>query len=79
MSQNAVQSGGRPDTVTPSRANFVWCCRSDRPVKPIYEALKAKNILVRYMTYPAYGDGLRMSVGTPAEGEYLLNALRAIL
>ncbi len=68
-------------TVTPSRANFVWCRRDDRPVKPIYEALKAKNILIRYMSYPGYGDGdgLRMSVGTPAEVETLLGAVRAIL
>lgn len=66
-------------TVTPSRANFVWCRRDDRPVKPIYEALKAKNILVRYMKYDGYGDGLRISVGTPAEVEALLGELRAVL
>ncbi len=65
-------------TVTPSRANFVWC-RHEKPVKPIYEALKAKNILVRYMKYEGYGDGLRISVGTTAEVETLLGALRAIL
>lgn len=65
--------------VTPSRANFVWCRRDDRPVRPIYEALKAKNILVRYMNYEGSGDGLRMSVGTTAEVETLLNAIRTIL
>jgi histidinol-phosphate aminotransferase len=65
--------------VTPSRANFVWCRWDDRPVKPIYEALKTKNILIRYMSYPGYGDGLRISVGTPAEVETLLTALRGIL
>jgi histidinol-phosphate aminotransferase len=65
-------------TVTPSRANFVWC-RHEQPVKPMYEALKAKNILVRYMKYDGYGDGLRISVGTPAEVETLLGAIRAIL
>ena len=66
-------------TVTPSRANFVWCRRDDRPVRPIYEALKARNILIRYMSYPGSGDGLRMSVGTPAEVETLLGAIRTIL
>ena len=65
--------------VTPSQANFVWCRREDRPVKPIYEALKAKDILIRYMSYPGFGDGLRMSVGTPQEVERLLHALRAIV
>ena len=65
--------------VTPSRANFVWCRHPDRPAKPMYEALKAKNILVRYMSYAGFGDGLRISVGTPAEIETLLTELRAVL
>ena len=65
--------------VTPSQANFVWCRRADRPVKPIYEALKAKKILIRYMDYAGCGDGLRITVGTPAEIETLLAALREIV
>ncbi len=65
--------------VTPSQANFVWCRRTDRPVKPICEALKAKKILIRYMDYAGYGDGLRITVGTPAEIETLLAALREIV
>lgn len=65
--------------VTPSQANFVWCRREDKPVKPIYEALKAKKILVRYMKYPDYGDGLRISVGTSAEVERLLSELRKLV
>src|SRR5262249_36624112 len=50
--------------VTPSQANFIWCRRTDRPVKPIYEELKRRRILVRYMNYDGYGDGLRISVGS---------------
>jgi histidinol-phosphate aminotransferase len=65
--------------VTPSHANFVWCRREDRPVKPIYEALREKNILVRYMNYAGYGDGLRMTVGTTQEVERLLTELRSIM
>jgi histidinol-phosphate aminotransferase len=64
--------------VTASRANFVWCRRADRPVKPIYEALKARKILVRYMNYDGY-DGLRISVGTDAEIDRLLTELGDIL
>ena len=64
--------------VTPSHANFVWCVRRDRPVKPIYEALKAKNVLVRFMAYPS-GEGLRITVGTGPEVEQLLAELRRIL
>ncbi|MFP6619764.1 MAG: histidinol-phosphate transaminase, partial [Pirellulaceae bacterium] len=49
--------------VVPSQANFVWCTHSERPVKPLYEELKAERVLVRYMNYPGWGDGLRISVG----------------
>jgi histidinol-phosphate aminotransferase len=66
-------------TVTPSQANFVWCRRSDRPVKPIYEALKERRILVRYMNYAGYGDGLRVSVGSDAEIDLLLAELRRLV
>ncbi len=65
--------------VTPSQANFVWCQRSDRPVKPIYERLKEHRILVRYMNYPGYGDGLRISVGSDLEIDRLLAVLSDIL
>jgi histidinol-phosphate aminotransferase len=64
---------------TPSRANFVWCRRSDRAVKPIYEELKRRKILVRYMSFAGYGDGLRVSVGTDAEIDRLLAGLREIV
>ena len=73
--------------VTPSHANFLWCRRADRPVKPIYEELKRRKILVRYMSYPAGPvgapegayDGLRITVGTDAEIDRLLAELKAIL
>jgi histidinol-phosphate aminotransferase len=65
--------------VCPSRANFVWCRRADRPVKPVYEELKRRHILVRYMNYDGYGDGLRISVGTDAEVDRLLEEFKRIL
>jgi histidinol-phosphate aminotransferase len=65
--------------VTPSQANFVWCRRADRPVKPIYEELKRRMILVRYMVYEGYGDGLRITVGTDAEVDRLLQVLTALV
>jgi histidinol-phosphate aminotransferase len=60
--------------VTPSQANFVWCRRTDRPVRPIYEALKERRILIRYMSYDGYGDGLRVSVGSDSEIDQFLAA-----
>jgi histidinol-phosphate aminotransferase len=65
--------------LTPTQANFVWCRRTDLPVKPIFEALKNRNILVRYMVYDGYGDGLRITVGTDSEIEQLLNELTKII
>ncbi len=62
-----------------SRANFVWCRRNDRPVKPIYEELKRRGILVRYMNYEGGGDGLRISVGTDAEIDRLLAEMGTLL
>jgi histidinol-phosphate aminotransferase len=64
--------------VTPSHANFLWCRRTDRPVLPIAQELAHRNILVRYMNYDGY-DGLRISIGTDAEMDQLLENLRLIL
>jgi histidinol-phosphate aminotransferase len=69
--------GGLGFTVTPSHANFVWC-RREKPVKPVYEALKTAGILVRYMNYTGYGDGLRITVGTDEEIDRLLAELKRI-
>lgn len=50
--------------VTPSHANFVWCQHPDGKHRERYEFLKKNQILVRYMEFPEWGDGLRISVGT---------------
>jgi histidinol-phosphate aminotransferase len=65
--------------VVPSQANFVWCRRHDRPVRPIYEELRRRRILVRYMNYEGYGDGLRISVGTDDEVDRLLGEITRAL
>jgi histidinol-phosphate aminotransferase len=65
--------------VVSSQANFVWCRRDDRPVKPLYEELKRRQILVRYMLYEGYGDGLRISVGTDAEIDRLVGELKTLI
>jgi histidinol-phosphate aminotransferase len=75
LEQALVECGFR---VTPSQANFVWA-QHDRPVRPIYEELKRRGLLVRYMVYEGYGEGLRISVGTPQEMEEFLAELRLVL
>ncbi len=65
--------------VLPSHANFVWARRADRLVKTIYEELKKRKILVRYMNYPGHGDGLRVSVGSDPQIDRLLEEMRALI
>ena len=64
--------------VCPSQANFVWCRHPMLPVKPIYEELKRRRILVRYMVFQGYGDGLRVTVGSDGEIDQLLAEMRQI-
>ncbi|MFM9197921.1 MAG: pyridoxal phosphate-dependent aminotransferase, partial [Planctomycetia bacterium] len=61
-----------------SQANFVWCTHPERPHKPIYEALKCQGILVRFMHYAEWGDGLRITVGTDDEIDAFLACIRTI-
>jgi histidinol-phosphate aminotransferase len=62
-----------------SQANFVWNPHSSVPVKPLYEKLKAAGVLVRYMNYAGWGDGLRISVGTDEQIDGCLNLLRGMV
>lgn len=65
--------------VTPSSANFVWCRHVSGRHRALYESLKERGILVRYMKYPDYGDGLRITVGTETEIDRLLEVLQSLL
>jgi len=60
--------------VYPSQANFVWCRRREG-VRTIFEELKRRKILVRHMVYEGYGEGLRISIGTDAQIDRLLEEL----
>ncbi|HUG90809.1 MAG TPA: histidinol-phosphate transaminase [Planctomycetaceae bacterium] len=72
--------------VVDSQANFVWATRPEGGHRRMYEALKERRILVRYMQFPEAGpdadslvDGLRISIGTDEETDPLLEALRDIV
>lgn len=58
-----------------SQANFVWSPHPNLPLRPLYERLKAERILVRYMDYAGWGDGLRISVGNDEQIDACLAAL----
>jgi histidinol-phosphate aminotransferase len=61
-----------------SQANFVWCTHAERPHRPIYEALKAQGILIRFMNYAGWGDGLRITVGTDDEIDAFLAVMKTL-
>lgn len=66
-------------SVIPSQANFVWCTHPTRPVQPLYEELKSNRVLVRYMNYPGWSDGLRISVGTDEQVDACTALLKMML
>ena len=66
-------------TAIDSQANFIWCTHPTKPLKPMYEHLKSGGILVRYMPYAGWGEGLRISVGTEQQLEACLMLLAEAL
>src|SRR5262249_29519102 len=65
--------------VVDSQANFVWCTHATQPVEPIYRELKQAGILVRYMLYAGWGDGLRITVGTDEQVNACLAQLQSLV
>jgi histidinol-phosphate aminotransferase len=63
--------------VYPSHANFVLARKRGENLKPVYEKLKRRGILVRYFDAPGLQDCLRITVGAPKEVQALLNELAA--
>jgi len=62
-----------------SQANFVWNPHPRLPVRPLYERLKREGVLVRYMDYAAWGDGLRISVGSDDQIDVCLALLESMI
>jgi histidinol-phosphate aminotransferase len=61
--------------VVDSQANFVWATHPHHPAKELYERLKMAQVLVRYMNYAGWGDGIRISVGSDDQIDALLAVL----
>jgi len=67
-----------------SQANFVWATHPDKNHQELYQALKARKVLVRFMKFPDVLDGseltgLRITVGTDDEIDCFLGILREVL
>jgi histidinol-phosphate aminotransferase len=65
--------------VPESAANFVLARKRGQDQGPVARALAARDILVRHFTSHGLGDALRITVGTDAEIDSLLSALRGIV
>jgi histidinol-phosphate aminotransferase len=63
--------------VTDSQANFVWAT-GGRPAVETFQQLKERSVFVRLMRYEGWPAGLRVSVGTDAEVDRLLEVLRGL-
>jgi len=60
--------------VPDSQSNFVWATGGP-PARETFRKLKDRKILVRMMSYPGYPEGLRITIGTDAEIDRLLENL----
>lgn len=72
--------------VAPSQSNFLWTTHPSGEHRRIYEALKAKQILIRYMKFPGIPwtadetlDGLRITIGTDADIDQLLVNMKVVI
>ncbi len=65
--------------VVDSQANFTWNVHSHFSAKALYQGLKERGVLVRYMDYPGWGDGLRITVGTDDQIELCLAAMKEMV
>ena len=63
-------------TVSPSLTNFLFVTHPVRKAPEIFEYLRQKNIFIRYFRLPRIDNYLRITVGTDAQMDALIAALR---
>ena len=66
-------------TVLPSRTNFLFVKSDKIDGRALYEKLKDRGILVRHFGNPRIADYIRLTIGTDAQMDACLAAIRAIL
>ncbi len=65
--------------VPDSRANFVFPMHPRVPARTLFEGLRARGILVRYFDKPRISNRLRITIGTDAEMDAVVQALRELI
>ena len=63
----------------PSETNFVLASVPSGAAEALYQALKARDVHVRWFSEPRLADRLRISIGAPDENDRLLDALAGLL
>ncbi|ASC73586.1 histidinol-phosphate transaminase [Halomicronema hongdechloris C2206] len=66
-------------TVPDSQGNFVLATVPMGSAQALTQALKQRGILVRYFNQPGLDDKLRITIGTEAQNQQLLEILQALL
>ena len=66
-------------TVLPSKTNFLFVKSDKIGGRALYEKLKDRGILVRHFGNPRIADYIRLTIGTDAQMDACLAAIRAIL
>jgi len=65
--------------VYPSSSNFVFVEHADRDASDLYHQLKQRGILVRYFKSARIDNCLRITIGTEAECQQLIDTLESLL
>ena len=64
--------------VLPSHANFVFARPHDGAASQVAEVLREQGIIVRHFDKPRINEYLRITIGTAAQNERLIDALKAL-
>lgn len=65
--------------IIPSKANFIFTKPPKISAEALFQALRERNIIVRYFNKPRISEYLRISIGTDEEMDALIGACREIL
>jgi histidinol-phosphate aminotransferase len=64
--------------VLPSHANFIFARPKDGNASAVASALREQGIIVRHFDKPRVQEYLRITIGTQAQHERLIEALKAL-
>lgn len=74
-----AEAGELGFTFPDSKANFIFATHKTVPAQELFENLKTAGIYVRYFKKPRIDNYLRITVGTQAEMERLVEVLAELV